>query len=341
MNDWITVVDDTTANLSTISYTLTEENFRVSALRSGAELLEFLQHNAPDLILLDVHMPDMDGFETLEKLRCIEGAKEIPVIFLTADEDADTETRGLEAGAMDFIKKPFVPAVLLVRVKHTIELIRLQRNLSREVEKKTLALKQQYEKNERLSMQIVKSLSSSIDEKDTYTSGHSIRVAQYSEEIARRSGYTQTEQKEIYMTGLLHDVGKIGIPDAIINKPARLSDDEYSMIKNHPVMGARILKNITELPKLVTGARWHHEHYDGTGYPDGLSGTRIPEFARIVAVADAYDAMTSKRSYRDVLSQEYVRAEIEKGKGTQFDPQFADVMIQMIDEDINYDMREK
>ena len=341
MGDWITVVDDTMTNLSTISYTLTEEKYRVSALRSGAELLEFLEHNTPDLILLDVHMPEMDGFETLQGIRQIESAKQIPVIFLTADEDAETETKGLEAGAMDFIKKPFIPAVLLVRVRHTIELIRLQRNLSEEVEKKTVALKQQHEKNERLSMQIVQSLSSSIDEKDTYTSGHSIRVANYSKEIARRLGRTEEEQKEIYMTGLLHDVGKIGVPDAIINKPSRLSDDEYNMIKNHPVMGARILKNITELPKLVTGARWHHEHYDGTGYPDGLSGIEIPEPARIVAVADAYDAMTSKRSYRDVLTQEYVRGELEKGKGSQFDPQFADVMIQMMDEDIHYEMREK
>lgn len=341
MGDWITVVDDTTTNLSTISYTLTEEKYRVSALRSGVELLEFLEHNTPDLILLDVHMPGMDGFETLYRIRQMESAEQIPVIFLTADEDAETETKGLEEGAMDFIKKPFIPAVLLARVRHTIELVRLQRNLSEEVEKKTVALKQQYEKNERLSMQIVQSLSSSIDEKDTYTSGHSVRVAEYSKEIARRLGRSEEEQKEIYMTGLLHDVGKIGVPDAIINKPSRLSDDEYNMIKNHPVMGARILKNITELPKLVTGARWHHEHYDGTGYPDGLSGIEIPEPARIVAVADAYDAMTSKRSYRDVLTQEYVRGELEEGKGTQFDPEFADVMIQMIDEDVNYDMREK
>ncbi len=136
MDDWIAVVDDTTANLGTISYTLTEEGYRVSAFRSGEELLGFLEHNTPDLILLDVHMPGMNGFETLAGIHQIKNAKQIPVIFLTADEDADTETRGLEAGAMDFIKKPFIPAVLLVRVRHTIELIRLQRDLSIEVEKR-------------------------------------------------------------------------------------------------------------------------------------------------------------------------------------------------------------
>jgi putative two-component system response regulator len=142
------------------------------------------------------------------------------------------------------------------------------------------------------------------------------------------------------MMGLLHDVGKIGVPDAVINKPGRLTDDEFAKIKNHPVMGARILKKIREMPKLVTGARWHHERYDGRGYPDGLKGTDIPEEARIIGVADAYDAMTSNRSYRDSMPQEKVREQIESGKGTQFDPKFADIMLQMIDEDTEYKMRE-
>ena len=142
------------------------------------------------------------------------------------------------------------------------------------------------------------------------------------------------------MMGLLHDVGKIGVPDAVINKPAKLTDEEFAMIKNHPAMGSRILKNIKEMPALATGARWHHEKYGGGGYPDGLSGNDIPEEARIIAVADAYDAMSSRRSYRDVLPQEVVRGEIEKGKGTQFDPKFADIMLSMIDEDTEYTMKE-
>ena len=143
------------------------------------------------------------------------------------------------------------------------------------------------------------------------------------------------------MMGLLHDVGKIGVPDAVINKPARLTDDEFSLIKNHPVMGARILKNIKEMPQLSSGARWHHERYDGKGYPDGLAGKDIPEEARIIAIADSYDAMTSRRSYRDPLPQEVVRNEIVKGKGTQFDPDLADIMLKMIDEDTGFDMREQ
>lgn len=340
MSDWILVVDDDTANLRMASHILTSENMRVSCLKSGEDVMKYLRQNRPDIILLDVHMPGMDGFETLAAIREDAETADIPVIFLTADDDSDTETRGLKAGAMDFIKKPFVPEVLLLRVRHTIKLVRLQTDLSCEVEKKTQEVTAQHEKIERISMQIVKALSGAIDAKDTYTNGHSTRVADYSKEIARRAGYPEKMQNDIYMMGLLHDVGKIGVPDAIINKPAKLSDEEYSIIQNHPVMGAKILKNITEFPKLVTGARWHHERYDGKGYPDGLCGKEIPMEARIIAVADAYDAMSSRRSYRDELPQSQVRLEVEKGKGTQFDPKFAEIMLHMIDEDTEYQMRE-
>lgn len=335
MADWVVVVDDDIMNLKIAGRILSTNNMRVTALKSGQALLDYIKENeTPDLILLDINMPGMDGFETLKKLREQEaGQEEIPVIFLTANDDEDSETRGLSLGAMDFIKKPFVPEVLMLRVRHIIDLIRLQRNLSQEVEKKT-------EENEKLFMHVVHSLADAIDAKDTYTNGHSGRVAKYSKEIARRYGYSEKAQSDIYMMGLLHDVGKIGVPDAVINKPAKLTDEEFAMIKNHPAMGSRILKNIKEMPALATGARWHHEKYGGGGYPDGLSGNDIPEEARIIAVADAYDAMSSRRSYRDVLPQEVVRGEIEKGKGTQFDPKFADIMLSMIDEDTEYTMKE-
>lgn len=335
MADWVLVVDDDIMNLKMAGHILGKNNMQVTALKSGQELLDYVQsHETPDLILLDIKMPEMDGFETLKRLREQEkGKDEIPVIFLTADEDADSELKGLSLGAMDFIKKPLVPEVLTLRVRHIIDLIRLQRNLSQEVEKKT-------EENEKLFIHVVCSLAEAIDAKDTYTNGHSGRVAEYSREIARRYGYSEKEQGNIYMMGILHDVGKIGVPDEVINKNGKLTDEEFAMIKKHPGMGAKILSNIKEMPSLVTGARWHHERYGGGGYPDGLSGIDIPEEARIIAVADAYDAMSSRRSYRDVLPQEVVRGEIEKGKGTQFDPQFADIMLGMIDEDTEYKMRE-
>lgn len=341
MNDWILVVDDDTSNLKMASYILGGAQMRVSCLKAGGDAVRFLQENRPDLILLDVHMPGMDGFQTMQAIRENETAADIPVIFLTADDDSDTEKRGLELGAQDFIKKPFVPEVLLLRVRHTIDLSRLQADLEREVQKKTREIAAQHEKLERISMQIVKALSGAVDAKDTYTNGHSLRVAEYSREVAHRAGLSKEMQNDIYMMGLLHDVGKIGVPDAIINKPEHLTEEEYSVIKTHPVMGAGILKNIKDFPKLITGARWHHERYDGKGYPDGISGDEIPLEARIIAVADAYDAMSSRRSYRDVLPQEIVRSEIEKGKGTQFDPVMADIALGMIDDDTDYQMRER
>lgn len=332
---WVVVVDDDSANQRVAAHILEKDNIRVSTLRSGSELLEFVKYNKPDLILLDVNMPEMDGFETLEKLRLNEeSTSEIPVIFLTADDNDDTEVKGLAHGAMDFIKKPFVPDVLLLRTRSTVEYVRLQRNLEHEVNKKA-------EENERLFLHVVQSLADAIDAKDTYTSGHSGRVAEYAREIARRYGYSETQQNDIYVMGLLHDVGKIGVPDVVINKPGKLTDEEFELIKTHPVQGDKILKNIKEMPKLFTGARWHHERYDGKGYPDGLSGKDIPEEARIIAVADSYDAMSSRRSYRKALPQEVVRAEIEKGMGTQFDPRFASIMLEMMAEDVDYEMREK
>lgn len=341
MDNWILVVDDDISNLRMASHILGEEKMRVSCLKSGEDAIKFLQENRPDLILLDIHMPGMNGFETMAVIKGNEATADIPVIFLTADDDSNAETKGLKAGAMDFIKKPFVPEVLLLRVRHTIELVRLQADLSREVTIKTQEVIAQHEKLERMAMQIVKALSGAIDAKDTYTNGHSTRVADYSREIAKRAGFSQTMIADIYMMGLLHDVGKIGIADTIINKPSKLTDEEYAVIKSHPVMGEKILKNITEFPKLLIGARWHHERYDGKGYPDGIAGKDIPVEARIIAIADSYDAMSSKRSYRDALPQEMVRSEVEKGKGTQFDPEFAEIMISMIDEDVDYQMRER
>ncbi len=331
--DWIIVVDDDVTTLKMAGTILSKRNMRVTALKSGAALLDYLKDNRPDLILLDIKMPDMDGFQTMEHLRQDKDLKDIPVIFLTADENRESETRGLQLGAMDFIKKPFVPEVLVLRVQHTIQLVRLQKDLEAEVERKT-------KENKSLSVHVVETLAAAIDAKDAYTKGHSGRVAVYSKEIARRYGYTEEHQEEIYMMALLHDVGKIGVPDTIINKPTGLTDDEYELVKNHSAVGDGILKNIEEMPNLSIGARWHHERYDGTGYPDRLAGNDILEEARIIAVADSYDTMTSRRSYRDILPQETVRAEIERGKGTQFDPVFADIMLQMIDEDTEYEMKE-
>ncbi len=333
----VIIVDDDSINLQVAGKVLSSGGIHVIALKSGQALLDYFDNPdaRADLILLDIKMSGLDGFETLSQLRQREGeAGRIPVIFLTADESSEAESRGLAMGAMDFIKKPFVPEILMLRVSHLLELITLQKQLSSEVEEKT-------RENKNLFLHLVESLAVAIDTKDNYTNGHSQRVAEYSKEIAKRAGLPEKEQEEIYIMGLLHDIGKIGVPDAVINKPDTLSNDEYEMVKKHPVMGAHILENIKEDPNLALGAKFHHERYDGKGYPEGLAGDEIAESAKIIAVADAYDAMSSFRSYRGVLSQDTVYEEIEKGRGTQFDPKYADIMLEIIKEDKDYTLREK
>ncbi len=194
--------------------------------------------------------------------------------------------------------------------------------------------------NERITLQSMYTLAKTIDAKDKYTNGHSMRVAKYSRMIAERMHFSEEDQEGLYHMAMLHDIGKIGVPDAIINKPSGLTDEEYYVIKSHPVTGSDILSEMPEFEDIGAGARWHHERYDGTGYPDGLSGEDIPLNARIISVADAYDAMTSNRSYRTYMPQETVREELIKGKGKQFDPEVADIMLTIMAEDTNYELHE-
>ena len=228
----------------------------------------------------------------------------------------------------------------LEKARRTSEMEEFKAELEKKVDEQTLELRGQQKKIDKLYIQTVTALSEAVDAKDRYTSGHSRRVAEYSRMIAVRMGKSREEQKEIYRAGLLHDVGKIRVPVEIINKPGRLTDEEYNIIKLHPVTGYHILRGISGNRDIAIAAKYHHERYDGKGYPNGLGGENIPEMARILGVADSYDAMTSNRSYRGALPQEVVRAEIEKGRGTQFDPYVADIMLQLMDEDTEYKMQQ-
>jgi len=335
----ILVVDDDNLNLM-FAQKILGDVYLTEGVRSGKEAMDYLINETPNLILLDVHMPEMGGFEVMKKIMQDERLREIPVVFLTADNDRETEIEGFRLGAQDFIKKPFAADIMLQRISRILEFDRLRKNLRNEVNKQTKKAEKRREKVEKLSLQIMLTLAHTIDAKDKYTNGHSLRVAEYAREIAKRAGKTEQEQEDIYYVGLLHDIGKIGISNSIINKTCGLTDEEYETIKAHTVIGAEILDNMTEIPGLAVGAHWHHEQYDGNGYPEGLIGDAIPETARIIGVADAYDAMASKRSYRDVLPQEIVRNEIAKGSGIQFDPKFVQIMLDMIDEDREYRMRE-
>lgn len=231
--------------------------------------------------------------------------------------------------------------IMFTNERRKSELEVLRKSLERKVAEQTEEIRSQQRKTEELFMQTITALSEAVEAKDRYTSGHSRRVAKYAKLLAKEMGKGKQEQEEIYRAGLLHDVGKIRIPGDVINKPGKLTDDEFELIKIHPVTGYHILKGISENTKIALGAKFHHERYDGNGYPNGLSGENIPEIARIIGVADTYDAMTSNRSYRKILPQDKVRSEIEEGKGTQFDPKVADTMIKLIDSDKNYDMKQK
>ncbi|MBR2795150.1 MAG: response regulator [Solobacterium sp.] len=331
----ILVIDDDKMSLRLLERVFQKAGMEGVFCQSGDQAFQVLDEGVlPDVILLDVHMPDVSGFDILKRLRVEKNTRNVPVVFLTGDEDVKTESLGLSEGAADFIRKPFASEVLIKRLRNIIELNRLHNDMEKEIRSKTEKLQHAY-------IQIVEALAASVDAKDRYTHGHSSRVAAYAREIAKRAGFSQSQQDSIYMMGLLHDVGKIGIQDAIINKNGKLNDEEYAQIKTHPMVGFNILKKITDYPELMIGARYHHERYDGRGYPDGLAGEAIPEVARIIAVADTYDAMTSNRSYRSQMPQAKVRAEIERCRSSQFDPVFADIMLAMIDEDKDYHMKEE
>lgn len=320
----ILVVDDYPTNLKFVESTL-KDYYKLILVKSGQKALDYLSKNVVDMVLLDILMPEMDGFETFERIKQLELNKDVPVIFLTADVDVDNEIKGLQMGAVDFIRKPFVPEVMLNRINHILQLDELNKDLENRVKEKTVQV-------ERLSFEIISTIASMIEAKDRYTKGHSVRVAEYSALLAAALGWSEEDVKNLKYIALLHDIGKVGIPDNVLNKPGRLTDAEFDIIKSHTTIGGDILRDIITIPDVDSGAKYHHERYDGRGYPAGLVGEHIPEVARVICIADAYDAMRSKRIYRDSLSVEVIREELVKGKGTQFDPNFVEVFIKLLDE---------
>lgn len=320
----ILVVDDNKTNLAVVKNELSKK-YQVTPVISGIQALKFLEKVQPDLILLDLIMPEMDGRETMRRIKENARWSRIPIIFLTADNTPETEAQCLADGADDYISKPFVPLVMERRVERILELYELRHDLE-------IRLEQKKRQVERVTLNAIMAISNTIEAKDTYTSGHSTRVARCSVAIAERLGMDDDGLRNIKYMALLHDIGKIGVPDMILNKTARLDDEEFAIIKKHPTRGFDILKCFSTIHNLHYGALYHHERYDGKGYPVGLQGEAIPYESRIIAIADAYDAMTSDRAYRRALSKEVVIEELEKGRGTQFDPDMAELFIEMIKE---------
>ncbi len=328
----ILIVDDNKTNLTLAKAELIDE-YQVTPVISGQQALQFLEKKTTDLILLDLLMPEMDGKETMRRIKLNPEWRRIPIIFLTADASPETEVECLKLGADDFLAKPFVPSIMKSRIAKLIELKTLRYNLEQRLEEKTKEL-------ENVTLNAIMTIAKAIEAKDEYTCGHSTRVADCAEELARRLGWDEAECNNLRYVALLHDIGKIGVPDAVLNKPTRLTNEEFAIIKQHPVTGGNILKDIKILPYVDEGALYHHERYDGRGYPYGLKGDEIPIYARIIGIADSYDAMTSNRVYRKKLSTEYVISEFERCAGSQFDPELAAVFVQMLKEGFTVDTPE-
>ncbi len=324
MKKIILIVDDDRLTLST-AQNLLGDIYKVVAVNSGKQAYKYLDRHTPDLILLDINMPDIGGFEVMRALQDDTRWRRIPVIFLTADRSAETEIECFRMGACDYIAKPFEPQIMLSRIKSTLELDGYRKDLQRRLDEKTREM-------ERVTIQAIMTVANTVDAKDDYTKGHSMRVAAYAELMAQRLGWPEEDVQNTYYVAMLHDVGKIGVPDAVLNKPFKLTDLEFRLIKNHTIMGSEILKDFKMFPNVAVGAKYHHERYDGKGYPEGLKAESIPLIARIIALVDSYDAMTSNRVYRRRLSDDIVMQELEKGKGSQWDPDLVDIFLELIKE---------
>lgn len=324
MKKIILIVDDDRLTLST-AQNLLGDTYKVVAVNSGRQAYKYLERHTADLILLDINMPEIGGFEVMRTLQASSQWRKIPVIFLTADRSADTEVECFRMGACDFISKPFEPQIMQSRIKSTLELDGYRKDLQRRLDEKTREM-------ERITIQAIMTVANTVDAKDDYTKGHSMRVAAYAEMVAQRLGWSEEDVQNTYYVAMLHDVGKIGVPDAVLNKPFKLTDVEFRLIQGHTVMGSEILKDFKMFPNVSVGAKYHHERYDGKGYPEGLKAESIPLIARIIALVDSYDAMTSNRVYRRRLSDDIVMQELEKGKGSQWDPDLVDIFIEMIKE---------
>jgi putative two-component system response regulator len=342
----VILVDDNLANLK-IGNNFLEEKYTVATAPSAAKMFNLLKNNTPAIILLDIDMPEMDGYEAIKILKSKPETKDIPVIFLTAKNESEDELEGLSLGAIDYITKPFNPALLLKRIEvHLLvegqrkELQYFNENLQKMVEEKTQGI---------FDMQnaLLKTMAELVEYRDDITGGHIERTQRgikiLLEEI-EKSGVYREETKGwdvdlLLQSSQLHDVGKISISDNILKKPARLNNEEYNEMKKHADFGEQIIEKIETLTKESAFLNYakifaasHHEKWNGSGYPRGLKGNEIPLLGRIMAIADVYDALTSVRPYKKAFSHEEAVRIITEGSGTQFDPELVDVFIHVAEQ---------
>ena len=316
----ILCIDDNPEVLKLMKMLLADE-FDLELVTSAEQGLKFMHDKNPDLVLCDVMMPGMDGHAFARAVKADESMKHIPIILVTARSGAEMLNEGLRAGADDYISKPFDSTELKARIRSLLRLRQMESELAlvnRNLKMRTSDLVDQQRS---LFLSTVKSLASAIDAKDEYTRHHSTRVTDFSLKIAAKMGFSEKELGELELAAVLHDVGKIAVPESILNKPGKLTNEEFKLIQEHPVRGEAILSPVIELKAIGRIVRAHHERYDGTGYPDKLKGREIPLGARIMSIADTYDSITSERPYRKAASHRYAVKEIIACTGTQFDPE--------------------
>ncbi len=336
--DRIMVVDDE-ENIRTLVKEILEEQggYRVDTFKNGKEALnQFLKaKNDYAVIMSDIKMPVMDGMEFLKEVRVVN--PDMVIIMISALNDINSAISAMNNGAYTYITKPFKISELLLVIKKAIEKRRLlvenreyQQNLEKMVEEKTIALKKAYEDLNEIYESTLTALVNALDARDTETEGHSERVVAYTMKLAELMNIKDEEFLNTLKTAaLLHDIGKIGIEDSILRKPAKLNDEEWEKMRQHPVLGYKIIKNIKQLDKAAQIVLHHHESYDGSGYPFGLKGEEIPLGSRIFSVADTIDAMISDRPYRKALPLEKVADELKKFSGKQFDPKVVEAFFKL------------
>lgn len=344
----ILVVDDQPTNLDVLFNVFEKTDYDVLFTSDGYSCLQIVEDERPNLLLLDVMMPGMDGFEICRRLKADEKTRSIPVIFMTALADTVDKVKGLELGAVDYITKPIQPEEVLARVKTHLTIEKLQSELQtknvelqaknveleaknamladREVHLTTL-VEEKTQKIGNITMALVNALENANLLNDIDTGKHIKRVSSYSALIAEEYGCDQDFVKRIRLYASLHDVGKVGLADSILKKPGKYSESEFELMQQHVVIGAKMLDSpeIDVMAKNV--ALYHHEHWDGTGYVHGLSGEDIPLEARIVSIADVYDALISERVYKEAFSEEEAEGIITEEAGTHFDPGLIEIFL--------------
>ena len=326
----IIVVDDEEGIIDSLSIFLKRSGYQFTGVTDPMEAIEKVKNEHFDLMLLDFIMTPIHGDQVVEEIRKFN--KELYILLLTGHKDLAPPLETIRRlDIQGYCEKSDKFDQLLLLIESGIKAIS-QMNTIKEINDE---LKDTYDKLERAYMESIQTLRYTVEAKDTYTRGHSDRVSEFSVLIGKHLGLSNEDLKVLQIGGLFHDIGKIGVPDSILLKEGKLTDDEYSEIKNHPTIGAHILSNATIFQNIIPIVKHHHEKYDGNGYPSKLKGEDIPYFARIAAIADTFDAMTSKRTYRDALPLDVVIAEIERCKGTQFDPKLADVFLDILNN--NYD----